>query len=137
MRIQDIILENERASNSVEAEGPYSFAVHLAPGQKINLKSFVRGQLTVQTLFTHEGDSLIYMYDVNPQNVAYEISLVNSASNRKRIPEDGEFDLNSEEDLSLLKKDISVKMELFKQILEPNGQATVISIYKNILSKLD
>lgn len=137
MRIQDIILERETEGNTVERTGPLSFTIGLAPNQRLALKSFVTGELTIESLFTHKGDTLIFKYELDQQTLGYEILLVNTVEREKRLPEDGQFDLESEEDVEFLKKDISVKMELFKNILDPRGLSVVTSVYQRILRMID
>lgn len=141
MRIERILVEDGRAENAVEANGQYSFNINLAPGQEFSLKTFVSGKKQYNHIMTRQGDQLQFDYNFESRGrdvfIVYEVKLINTDKGTDRLLEDGEFNMNSKEDMLVLKKDISLKLELFDDLLNPQAKATAIEIYKNILNRVD
>ena len=136
MKIQHILEYEEQEENTLNQTGPYSFEVYLKPNQKLGLKNFVTGQMKINTLYTRHGDILKFIYDFDHNVLTYEVLHINPNHGRGLL-EDGEFKLQNEEDISLLKRDLSAKLKLFDGILNPSDFSKVKYIYNNILKNID
>lgn len=139
MKINNILNENDKTGNTVSPMGQFSFLIDLVAGQRFSIKSVVTGKASYINILTRSGDQLIFDYNFGNDNTVmeYEVRLRNTEDGTESLKEDGEFNLNDAQDVSILKKDVFLKMDMFKDLLTPQGMQTVERIYKNIIEKID
>lgn len=133
MKLRQIL---EAEEHELYSSNEYSYEIVFSHEEEIPLRSMVTGSLKFDTVYVKEGDTLSVWYDINHRikdnSVVYEIRL-----NKTRLLEDGEFSIGDPEDMSLLEKDMQLKLDAFRGVLRENNFEKVTQAYANLKRKIN
>lgn len=131
------ILENME-SHRVYPYDIYGYVIEFNHEQKLALKTVVTGEVSTQEQLFQSGDRLSVNYEIQhdiPKNsVVFEVK----SEMQNRVLQDGQFDIDENpQDLELLKKDILLKIEAFKPILDNENMRVIEKTYNKLWKKIN
>jgi len=124
-------------THTVYPKGEYGYIIIFGYEEHLSLKTVVSGEFPIQNWLFKKDETLSVTYNIenneNERIVEFEVKI----NNRKKNFQDGQFNID-DDGLTLLKKDINLKLEEFRNIVDnKNGIQIIENTYKKLWETLN